>query len=122
MTITKKSASKTANKIFDSFTGVSTKVTYTRVIQGDYDPITGETENTVSSKKVDIIFTSISRDQDNFDQIAPGDIKGLIPSSKLKFTIETGDKIITSKKSYVIKNWELVAADSLYKLHLEETN
>lgn len=122
MTITKASASITANKIYDSFIGVTTVSTYSRVAQGDYDPVTGDSADLTSTQKIKIIFLSINRKQDNFEQIAPSDIKALIPTKALKFIVETGDKLTRGNKNYKVKGYELIAADSIWKLHLEETN
>ena len=121
MAITKASASATAQRIFDTFDGVRTTTTYTQVTQGEYNPTTGESADTIATKKVKFIFTKFSRDQDNFAQIAPGDIQGIIPKADITFTIATGDKIANGGKNYVVKNWELIAADALYKIHFEET-
>ena len=122
MTITKESAAITANKIYDKFIGVTTASTYSRVAEGDYDPVTGESPDLISTQKIKIVFLSINRQQDNFDQIAPSDIKALIPTDDLKFVVETGDKMTRGNRNYKVKGYELIAADSLWKLHLEETN
>ena len=122
MAITKASASATAQRICDTFDGVLTKTPYTQVTQGEYNPTTGESADTTLTRSVKMFFTSLSRDQETFAQIAPGDIQGLIPKADITFTIATGDKVSNGGKNYVVKNWALVAADSLYKFHLEETN